>query len=685
MASLETTPETAPEVVLNAESSEETSAVPGHGSTGGEPAFEESTGVVRAGFGLNEAALEALSNKGPRRGRDTPVTIDASRIGGVHADMPVWDLAPLLKGQTVDELLAKAESLVEKMQVARGQLGAMPAEKLAVVFRAFAMVGDLLGRAMSFASLSHYQNTADHEAAALMAHTEERATEITSGLAFIDVEWAALSDEEAEMLMENEALAFCRNHLEGMRVYSTHQLSEAEELIDAERSLSGMNAWSRLFEELEAEMKCEITLAGEETVTVPFEEGMALLESADAETRRVAYDAITKSLSAGLKTRTFIYNTVMLDRSVSDKLRNFDTWVSAWNLENDTPDQHIDALMQAVKSRYDIAQRWYRLKARLLGCDVLADRDRYAPVACDDRSWEFSEGFETVKQAYTRFSPLMGRLVEEFLNRGWIDAEIREHKAAGAFCDYTVASANPYVMLNWTKKRSDVLTLAHELGHGIHAYVSRDQGYYHHETGMTMAETASVFGETLTFASMFDECETPQERLSLLAHQIDDAINTVFRQAALFSFEERAHTMRREEGELSSDELAEIWLETQREMFADSVEIGDDAGSRWSYINHFFTAPGYVSAYPFGQLMALSVYARYLEVGEGFAEDLLMMLHAGGSRTAEELAAQVGLDIEDPDFWHKGLSIIEAQVELAERVAEESGLIPARSKNGTPR
>ncbi len=622
-------------------------------------------------IGIDEVLLGELTVQAT----GTSVTIDASRIGGEHTDMPVWDLRPLLKDNTVEELLEKAESLVEQMQVARGQLSVMSAQKLAVVFRAFAMVGDLLGRAMSFANLSHYRDTADHAAAALMAHVEERAAEITGDLTFIDVEWAEMHEDRVEYLMEDEALAFCRNHLEGMRVYGAHQLSEAEERVDAERLLSGMNSWSRLFEELEAEMTCEMVLPGREAVVMPFEEALAVLESSDPAVRKSAYECLTKAIDAGIKTRTFIYNTVMLDRSVSDKLRNFDTWVSAWNMENDTEDQHIDALIEAVKSRYDIAQRWYRLKARLLGQDVLQDWDRYAPFGSEDKVWEFSEGFETVKRAYARFSPLMGRLVEEFLTRGWLDAEIREHKAAGAFCDYTVASANPYVMLNWTKRRSDVLTLAHELGHGIHAYVSREQGFYHHETGMTMAETASVFGETLTFASMLEECATPEQRLSLLCQQIDDAVNTVFRQAALFSFEERAHTMRRDEGELSGEELAEIWLDSQREMFADSVELSDAAGSRWSYINHFFTAPGYVSAYPFGQLMALSVYARYLEVGRDFADDLLMMLHAGGSRSAEELAEMVGLDLADSGFWHKGLSIIDAQVTLAERIAEEAGII----------
>jgi oligoendopeptidase F len=601
------------------------------------------------------------------------VTIDASQLS-TSAGMPEWDLEPLLGGLSVDELLERAESVAAQMEIVRGRIGEMSALELAVVFRAYAQIGEMIGRAMSYANLRHWRDTTDHEASALMQHVEERSVEITAPLAFLDIEWAAVPQERAEELMEDDALAFCAGHLEGLRAYGPHQLSEGEERLDAERSVSGMSAWVRLFEELEAEMTCHVVIDGEPT-TMALEEAISLMESPSEVHRKAAYDAITQCLDNGLRTRVFIYNTVMLDRHISDRVRNFETWVSSWNLENDADDAHVNALLEAVKSRYAVAQRWYRLKAKLLGKDVLEEWDRNASIDQTGEAVSFEEGFALVQRAYSAFSPLMGRIVEEFLSRGWIDAAVREHKAAGAFCEYTVAGANPYVMLNWTNRRSDVVTLAHELGHGIHAYLAREQGFYHQETGMMVAETASVFGETITFEHLMQECSNPRERLVMLAQRCDDMVNTVFRQAALFSFEERAHSIRREEGELSAEELGEVWLETQREMFAGTVVLDDTAASRWSYINHFFTAPGYVAAYPFGQLLALSVYAQYLREPEGFAQKLVSMLHAGGSRSTEELAAMVGLDLSVEGFWHHGLDLIEEQVALAEQVAAEAGLI----------
>jgi oligoendopeptidase F len=527
---------------------------------------------------------------------------------------------------------------------------------------------------MSYTTLKHHADTADHEIAASMQHVEEQVTEIGTLIAFIDIEWAEIDDLRAEALMNHEALAFCRGHLEGMREYGPHQLSEAEERLDAERSLTGASAWARLYDELEADITCQLTMPGGVTNIVPLEEALSLLASPDAAVRQAAHAAVTAGLEPGMRTRAFIYNTIMLDRYTTDKVREFPTWVSAWNMENDTADETVEALISAVKSRYDIAQRWYRLKAQLLGAP-LQDKDRYASIdeTFAEISWE--QGSQIVLDAYAKFSPLMARIVQEFYDKNWIDAGVRANKSSGAFCDYTVAAHNPYLMLNWTSRRSDVLTLAHELGHGIHAYLSRPQGYYHQETGMAVAETASVFGETLTFASMLDECSDPSERLGLLAGQVDDAINTVFRQAALFSFEERAHTIRREEGELSVDELAEVWLETQGELYGDSVELTADYGNWWSYISHFFATPGYVSAYPFGQLLALSVYAKYLAEPEGFELKLLSMLHAGGSKSADELAEMVGCDLSDPDFWSGGLGIIEQQVVAAEDAARQAGRI----------
>jgi oligoendopeptidase F len=393
----------------------------------------------------------------------------------------------------------------------------------------------------------------------------------------------------------------------------------------------------------------------------------------DRETRRQTAEAITAGLAPGLRTRAFIFNTLLADKSTDDRLRHYPTWITSRNLANQATDESVEALVDAVKRRYDIPQRWYTMKRKILGLPRLADYDRYASVAASETLVDWAEARDMVLDSYASFSPELAALARRFFDERWIDAPVRPGKRPGAFCAYTVPSHHPYVFLNWTAKRNDVLTLAHELGHGLHGHLAREQGVFHQSTPLTLAETASVFGETVTFGRLLAATTDPQDRLALLAESIEGGIATVFRQTAMNRFEQAMHTARRDEGELSVDRFGELWAETQSEMLGDSVEITDNYRSWWSYIPHFVGTPGYVYAYAYGQLLAMSVYHQYETQGSDFVPRYLHLLRAGGSMAPEDLGRIVGCDLADPGFWDGGLALLEAQVDLAEDAAAAAG------------
>jgi len=396
---------------------------------------------------------------------------------------------------------------------------------------------------------------------------------------------------------------------------------------------------------------------------------LSRLQTADREVRRAAADAVSRTLEPGLRTRGFIYNTLVYDKSVEDRLRHYPNWLASRNLSNEASDESVMALIQAVRARFDIPQRWYRLKAKLIGVDRLADYDRSAPVLREDITYSFAESRDLVLDTYQSFSPIAGDVTRRFFDEHWIDGPPRPHKRGGAFCAYTVPSVHPYVLLNFTAQRRDVLTMAHELGHGLHAALAQPQGVFHQSTPLTLAETASVFGEQLVFGRMLAAATDDEQRLGLLAEQIDGAIATVFRQMAMNRFEHLVHTQRRAEGELAADRISELWVEAQSELFGDSVEITDGYRMWWSYVPHFINTPGYVYAYAYGLLLALSVYSRYLEEGESFVPRYLELLSAGGSRSPEQLAEIVGINLEDPGFWDAGLGLVENQLAEAEALS----------------
>jgi oligoendopeptidase F len=587
------------------------------------------------------------------------------------ADDVQWDLAPLLPAPGDDglnALLEEAETHAERLSSFRGRVAELDAEQLAEFMSRLGEVYELIGRAGSYVGLEFAVDTTDPARGARMQRVEERATQISTKLLFFELEWAELPDERVQALLADERLTFARHHLRSARRYRPHLLTEPEEVVLTEKSVTGRSAWQRLFEEQISAIA--VSLGGEPAT---LEGALARLHTPDRDVRRAAAEAVTAGLQPGLRTRAFVLNTLMADKATDDRLRHHASWIASRNLANEASDESVQALIDAVQGRYAIPQRWYALKARLLGVDRLADYDRLASVADTDAQIGWHSAKELVLDAYASFSTELADNAKRFFDDQWIDAPARPGKRPGAFCAYTVPTHHPYVLLNWTARRRDVLTLAHELGHGLHAYLAREQGVFHQSTPLTLAETASVFGETVTFGRLLGQVTEPQERLALLASNLEDQIATVFRQIAMNRFEDAIHNARRDEGELSIDQISEKWTATQRDMLGDAVELTDGYRIWWSYIPHFISTPGYVYAYAYGQLLALSVYAQYETRGRDFVPQYLDLLRAGGSMAPEELGKLVDVDLADPGFWDRGLDIIERRLDETIAAAEAAG------------
>jgi oligoendopeptidase F len=588
-----------------------------------------------------------------------------------------WNLDPLLDGgagdpeAAVEGMIADAQQRAEAFaQAHAGKVAELDGPGLVAAMHELEAIQDGLGRAGSYAMLNFAGNTADPPRGALLQKVQEGATKIETTLLFFELEWAALEDDRAEELLAADGLDFARHHLRTARRYRPHLLSEPEEKILAEKALTGRTAWSRLFEEQASAIT--VDLDGE-SEPVSLEVALSRLFNPDRDVRRSAAEQVTGALEPGLRTRAYVLNTLLADKAVDDRLRNYPHWLASRNLSNEASDESVEALIAAVRARYELPRRWYRMKAQLLAIDQLADYDRMAAVTQEDEQVEWTRARETVLESYSAFSDELGALAKRFFDESWIDAPVRPNKRGGAFCAYTVPSAHPYVLLNYTATRRDVLTLAHELGHGVHAALGGAQGIFHMATPLTMAETASVFGETLVFGRLLEQAATPESRLSLLAESIEGSIATVFRQVAMNRFEHLAHTERRERGELAVDRIGELWADSQHELLGDAVEITEGYRSWWSYVPHFIGSPGYVYAYAYGQLLALAVYGRYEEEGESFVPAYLDLLAAGGSRSPEDLGRIVGVDLADPGFWDRGLDIVDRQLDDAEKAAREAG------------
>ena len=590
---------------------------------------------------------------------------DLIDLAAAGIDAPAGDGDEAAVAALIDEAERRAEQFAADLE---GKVGELDGAGLIDAMERLAGISDLVGRALNFAHLRFAADTETPAVGALLQRSTERATRIQTRLLFFDLEWVAIDDERAEELLATEGLDFCRHHLRMERRYRPHLLTAPEERIVTELSPTGRGAWGRLFDELTSAIRVELPDAEEE---VALDVALARLFDPERERRREAADAVTAALEPGLRTRAYVFNTLLQDKATMDRLRSYPHWLATRNLSNEASDESVQALVEAVRNRNELARRWYRTKAKLLGIERLADYDRMAVVGADTEQVGWEEGREIVLTTFESVSPRMSEIAERFMERSWIDVPPRPAKRGGAFSSSTVPSVHPYVLLNWTGRRRDVTTLAHELGHGIHQYLAREQGVFHQNTPLTVAETASVFAEELVLGRLLDQASDARSRLNLLAESMEGQIATVFRQIAMNRFEDRVHNVRRDEGELSVERFGELWAETQTELLGNSVEVTDGYRSWWSYVPHFIGSPGYVYAYAYGQLLALSVYRLYQDRGEELVPSYLEMLASGGSRPPEELAAIVGVDLTDPGFWDSGLDLVAEQLDAAETAAEE--------------
>lgn len=595
-------------------------------------------------------------------------TTDAASTTG--AENIRWNLGDLYAAQAdLDADLAWSESRAKELaQMYRGRIAELDAPALATALEELAEVHDKAGRAYTYVYLNWSTNTEDAARGALLQKVQEAYTRIGQDLVFVDTEWAEMDVERAKALESDAALASYRHFLELKTEAREHVLSEAEEKILAEKAVTGWSAWNRFFDETLGAAR--FTIRGEE---LPLQQATSKLHDPDRGLRRDVQQAVTDGLEGLQRPLAYVFNTILADKASNDRLRGYDSWIAARNESNEIDEASVDALVNAVVGRSEIPQRFYRLKKKLLGLDEMLDYDRYAPLGSTEREVSWDEARRTVTEAYGAFHPEMGEIVQRAFDERWIDAPPDAGKRGGAFSHGAVPSAHPYILLNYTGQLRDVQTLAHELGHGIHQYLAREQGVYHADTPLTTAETASVFGEMLTFQRMLSTLDDPAERLALLVEKIDDTIATVFRQVTMNRFEARIHAHRRDVGELTADDFATHWMETQRALYGDSVTLTEGYSRWWSYIPHFVHTPGYVYAYAFGELLVLALYARYLEEGDAFATKYRDLLAAGGSDWPHELVGKLGIDLKDPSFWNQGLDAIEALVADAEALADQIG------------
>ncbi len=600
---------------------------------------------------------------------------ESGNAGGPAAGVR-WDLSHLYGSPDdpridadLDDAQQRAEAFAERY---RGRVASLDAAELAEALDAYEALQEAPSRAGAYASLLFAADTATPRNGALMQHVQERVTRLQTVLLFFELEWVGLEAEQAEALLKDPALARRRHLLESMRRYRPHLLSEPEERILAETANTGRNAWSRLFDEILAGMRFSVQRDGE-TRELSEEEVLSLLYEPDREVRREGARALTEGLKRNSRVLAFLFNTLVQDKSVDDRLRSYPVPMRSRNLANEIPDESVESLLSACVDRYPLVARYYRLKAKLLGLPSLADFDRYAPLPQAAGTRSFDEARRIVLDAYGDFDPRMADVARRFFDERWIDAELRPGKRGGAFCASTVPSVHPYVLLNYTGNLRDVMTVAHELGHGVHQHLAAGRGLFEQNTPLTTAETASVFGEMLVFRRLMGEESDPGTRLSLLCGKLEDAFATVFRQVAMTRFEQALHAARREEGELPVDRMSALWMDANRPMFGDSVHLSEDYAWWWLYIPHFVHSPFYCYAYSFGELLVLALVRRYDEEGAAFVPRYLELLEAGGSDAPAALLSRIGLDVADPRFWDGGLALLEEMVGEAEALAEQAG------------
>ncbi|MES0825288.1 M3 family oligoendopeptidase [Ruegeria sp. SCP11] len=605
--------------------------------------------------------------------RDLPFPVrDANAAGGAGdlGNLPEWDLTDLYSSEEAPELDRDLEWLEGECAAFasdyEGKLADLDAEGLLTCVQRNEKINSIAGRIMSFAGLRYYQLTTDAERAKFLSDMQEKITIFTTPLVFFTLEINRIDDDALKAHFDaNADLARYEPVFRRIRAMKPYQLSDELEKFLHDLGVVG-DAWERLFDE---------TIAGL-TFTVDEDElniegTLNLLTEQDRSKREAAARELARVFQENVKTFARVHNTQAKEKEIIDRWRNMPTAQTGRHLSNDVEPEVVEALREAVVAAYPkLSHRYYELKRKWLGLDVMQVWDRNAPLPMEDtRIVGWDEAEKTVMDAYNAFDPRMGEIATPFFSKGWIDAAVKPGKAPGAFAHPTVTDVHPYVMLNYLGKPRDVMTLAHELGHGVHQVLAADQGEMLSSTPLTLAETASVFGEMLTFRKMLDQAETPEQRKVLLAGKVEDMINTVVRQIAFYDFECKLHAARRE-GELTPDDINALWMSVQAESLGSAFEFMEGYETFWAYIPHFVHSPFYVYAYAFGDGLVNALYSVYESGSEGFEDKYFEMLRAGGSKHHKELLAPFGLDASDPKFWDKGLSMISGFIDELEAMED---------------
>ena len=595
---------------------------------------------------------------------------NASAGGKNLGDLPEWDLSDLYTAEDAPELKRDLDWLEEACARFatdyQGNLAALDAKGLLDCVLRNEKINQIAGRIMSYAGLRYYQQTTDSGRAKFMSDCQEKITDYTTPLVFFTLELNKLPDDHlAKLLDENPDLARYKPVFDRIRAMKPYQLSDEMEKFLHDLGVVG-DAWERMFDETIAGLEFEVD--GE---TLTIEGTLNLLTDPDRAKREAGARELAEVLGANIRTFARVHNTQVKEKEVIDRWRGMETPQTGRHLSNHVEPEVVEALRNAVVEAYPkLSHRYYELKRKWLGLDVMQVWDRNAPLPMEDpKVGDWAQAEATVMEAYTAFDPRMGELAKPFFTKGWIDAGVKPGKAPGAFAHPTVTDVHPYVMLNYLGKPRDVMTLAHELGHGVHQVLAADQGEMLSSTPLTLAETASVFGEMLTFRKMLDKAKTQSERKVLLAGKVEDMINTVVRQIAFYDFECKLHEARRG-GELTPDDINALWMSVQAESLGPAFEYMDGYETFWAYIPHFVHSPFYVYAYAFGDGLVNALYAVYAEGEEGFEEKYFDMLKAGGSKHHKELLAPFGLDASDPAFWDKGLSMISDMIDELEAMED---------------
>ncbi len=584
------------------------------------------------------------------------------------AEQVLWDLTDLYPSTSDPAFIHDVETITERCatfhRTWRGNLASLELDAFLTMVAEYEELVETLDRMGSFVQLIWSTDTEDPKNGRTLQMVRETGARASQYLVFLNLELASMSAESLEKLMNAPEMASRRHWLEGIMEYKPFYLSEEVEKVLAVKNLAARAAWVRMHDELMASQV--FRLNGKEYTEAQI---LKLLHEPDRDTRKAAAESVSQGLAEGIKAQTFIFNTVLADHMANDQLRGHSSWVESRNLANEASDASVQALIDSVVGRYDLVRRYYRLKKQLLGYSDFNDYDRYASVGSDETFWTWEAARDIVIKAYSTFDPRAGEIAQMFFDRNWIHAPVRKGKNGGAYSAGTIASAHPYVFMNYTGTNRDVQVLAHELGHGIHQYLSRQQGPLLMDTPLTVAETASVFGEIITFNLLYDAVTDDKTRLVMLMNKLDDILSTVFRQIALNRFEDAMHVARRTEGELSTERLSELWLETQSAQFGDTVTLSPGYKYWWSYISHFMHVPGYVYAYAYGELLVLALYELYKADKGGFPDKYIALLSSGGSKRPTELLAPFGINVEDPNFWQTGLEVIDRLITEAERLA----------------